>query len=357
MDAPSSKLLTHFGFLTLRQFSMIAFTNAIEPLRMANYLAEESIYRWSVCTFDGQPVPASNGLTVAQTERIDETALPDILFVCGGVDVQHVVDDALTHSLRRLARKRIVLGGLCTGAYALARAGLLDGYRCAIHWENLSALRESFPQTVFTPDLFVVDRDRCTCTGGIAPLELMLHLITPRIGKTLAAGISDQFILERVRDADDPQRIPLANRLGGYHKSLTQAAALMEANVEEPLSLDELARMTEVSQRQLQRLFRRSLGLTPAQYYLNLRLRRARELLLQTDMPIMSITVACGFRSPAHFSKSYRAVFGHSPSRQRRDPTRTAQLGGREPGAQRPTGAGAGAKAKLPRAPRPLTRH
>ena len=352
MDDPPSPPPTHFGFLTLRQFSLIAFTNAIEPLRMANYLAEQIIYRWSVYTLDGLPVPASNGLTVAPTERIDECALPDILFVCGGVDVQHVVDDALLHSLRRLARKRIVLGGLCTGAYALARAGLLDGYRCAIHWENLSALRERFPLTAFTPDLFVVDRDRCTCTGGIAPLDLMLHLITPRIGKSLAAGISDQFILERVRDADDPQRIPLANRLGGYHRSLTQAAALMEANIEEPLSLDELARMTEVSQRQLQRLFRRSLGLTPAQYYLNLRLRRARELLLQTDMPIMSITVACGFRSPAHFSKSYRAVFGHSPSRQRLGPTRSAQRA-----AAADAGAGAGAKAKLPRAPRPLTRH
>jgi transcriptional regulator GlxA family with amidase domain len=341
MDEPSSTPPTHFGFLTLRQFSMIAFTNAIEPLRMANYLAEQIIYRWSVYTLDGLPVPASNGLTVAPTARIDEFALPDILFVCGGVDVQHVVDDALLHALRRVARKRIVLGGLCTGAYALARAGLLDGYRCAIHWENLSALRERFPLTAFTPDLFVVDRDRCTCTGGIAPLDLMLHLITPRIGKSLAAGISDQFILERVRDADDPQRIPLANRLGGYHRSLTQAAVLMEANIEEPLSLDELARMTEVSQRQLQRLFRRSLGLTPAQYYLNLRLRRARELLLQTDMPIMSITVACGFRSPAHFSKSYRAIFGHSPSRQRMGPARGAS----------------GTKAKAPRAPRPLARH
>ena len=350
---------THFGFLTLRQFSMIAFTNAIEPLRMANYLSEQTIYRWSVYTLDGLPVPASNGLTVAPTGRIDELALPDILFVCGGVDVQHVVDDALLQALRRLARRRIVLGGLCTGAYALARASLLDGYRCAIHWENLSALRERFPLTAFTPDLFVVDRDRCTCTGGIAPLDLMLHLITPRIGKALACGISDQFILERVRGADDAQRIPLATRLGGYHRSLTQAAALMEANIEEPLSQDELARMTEVSQRQLQRLFRRSLGLTPAQYYLNLRLRRARELLLQTDMPIMSITVACGFRSPAHFSKSYRAVFGHSPSRQR-DPSRTAP---------RPAAAGVGgaggaedavAKAKGPRPTRPtrpLARH
>jgi transcriptional regulator GlxA family with amidase domain len=323
MDTPTTPL-THFGFLILRQFSMIAFTSAIEPLRMANYLAEQTVYRWSVYTLDGLPVPASNGLTVAPTQRVDDSALPDILFVCGGVDVQHAVDEALIHSLRRMARKGILLGALCTGTYALARAGLLDGYRCAIHWENLSALRERFPQTLFTPDLFVVDRDRCTCTGGIAPLDLMLHLITPRTGKTLAAGISDQFIVERIRDGADPQRIPLAARLG-FHRSLSRAAALMEANIEEPLSQGELARMTGVSQRQLQRLFRRSLGQTPAQHYTNLRLRRARELLLQTDMPIMSITIACGFRSPAQFSKSYRAVFGRSPSQERRDPTRSAQ--------------------------------
>src|SRR5262249_19117953 len=162
--------------------------------------AGENIYRWSVYSLDGQPVSASNGLTVAQTRRVDDSDMPDILFVCAGVDVQHAVDDPLVQVLRRLARKRLVLGALCTGSDGLAKAGLLDGYRCAIHWENLSALRETFPDIVFTQDLFVVDRDRCTCTGGIAPLDLMLHLITPRIGKTLAAGISDQFIVERVRD-------------------------------------------------------------------------------------------------------------------------------------------------------------
>ena len=148
MSPQPTPTIAHFGFLTLRQFSMIAFTNAIEPLRMANYLAEQTIYRWSVYSLDGEPVPASNGLTVTQTQRIDESDLPDILFVCAGVDVQHAVDDMLTHFLRRLARKRIVIGALCTGSYALAKAGLLDGYRCAIHWENLSALRETFPQIV-----------------------------------------------------------------------------------------------------------------------------------------------------------------------------------------------------------------
>jgi len=230
--------LTRFGFLTLRNFSMIAFTNAIEPLRMANYLAREDIYRWSVHSLDGVPVEASNGLTVAPTSRIEDSPALDILFVCGGIDVPHAVDERLIQLLRRLARERMNLGALCTGAYALARAGLLDGYRCAIHWENLWGLRETFPRIVFAPDLFVIDRDRCTCTGGIAPLDMILHLITPRIGRTLAAGISEQFILERIRDSKDRQRIPIAARLGGCHTSITQAAALMEANIEEPLALD-----------------------------------------------------------------------------------------------------------------------
>lgn len=318
--ADSSPPLTHFGFLTLRHFSMIAFTNAIEPLRMANYLARESIYRWSVYSVDGEPVEASNGLTVAPTARLENSDLPQILLVCGGIDVPAAVDDALIGLLEPLAGARLILGSLCTGAYALARAGLLDGYRCAIHWENLWELRERFPRIVFTPDLFVIDRDRCTCTGGIAPLDLILHLITPRIGRTLAAGISEQFILERIRDSKERQRIPIAAQLGGSHPSIAQAVALMEANIEEPLALEELARMTEISQRQLQRLFQRSLGLTPAQYYVALRLRRARELLQQTALPITRIAVACGFRSPCHFSKAYRAAFSSPPSRERRPP-------------------------------------
>ena len=313
---------SHFGFLTLRHFSMIALTNAVEPLRMANCLAGRELYRWSVYSVDGAPIAASNGLTFAPTRKIDESALPDILFVCGGTDVLRAVDDELVQLLCRLAPRRMVLGALCTGAYALAQAGLLDGYRCAIHWENLWESREIFPRIVFTPNLFVIDRDRYTCTGGIAPLDFIMHLITPRIGQTLAAGILEAFIMERARDSTDRQRIPLAARLGGSYPSITLAAQLMEANIEEPLSIGELAQLCQTSQRQLQRLFRRNLSLTPEQYYVAVRLGRARRLLQQTSMSIMDITVACGFRSPCHFSRSYRALFGHAPSRER-NPYRT----------------------------------
>lgn len=308
----------HFGFLALRSFSMIAFSNAVEVLRMANYVCGRPIYRWTLYSADGSPVTASNGFTLAQTGMIDDHDIPDILFVCGGVDVDIAVDPDVVLTLQHLANRKVALGALCTGAYALAKAELLNGYKCAIHWENTSALRETFPQTLFTDELFVIDRDRYTCTGGTAPLDMMLNLISPHVGKHVAAGISDQFIINRIRDGKDQQHIPMAARLGYNHRALSEAATLMEANMEEPLSLDELADMVMLSQRQLQRMFRTYLGLTPTQYYLNLRLRRARELLLQTSMSIMDVTIACGFQSSCHFSKSYRNLFGYSPSRERR---------------------------------------
>jgi transcriptional regulator GlxA family with amidase domain len=312
---------SHFGFFTLRNFSMIAFSSAVEPLRMANYLAGREVYRWSIYSLTGEPVTASNGLSVAPTQQLDESSLPDILFFCGGINVPDAVDSQLVRLLRRVARHRIGIGALCTGSYALAEAGLLDGYRCAIHWENLPGLRERFPRIEFSTDLFVIDRDRCTCTGGVAPLDMVLHMITPRVGKTIAAGISEEFIVERIRNSSDNQHIPLAARLSGSHPSVAQAAALMEANVEDPLSLEELARLSGISHRQLQRLFRRNLGITPAQYYTTVRLRRARQLLRQTAMPVMDITVACGFHSACHFSRSYRALYGHPPRQERRPQT------------------------------------
>lgn len=318
---------SHFGFFTLRNFSTMAFSSAVEPLRMANYLTGREVYRWSVYSLSGEPAVASNGLTVMPTQQLDEAALPEVLFLCGGINVPQAVDTQLIRLLRRVARHKLMIGALCTGSYALAEAGLLDGYRCAIHWESLPGLRERYPRIEFSTALFVIDRDRCTCTGGIAPLDMVLEMITPRVGKTIAAGISEEFIVERVRSSSDIQHIPLATRLSGSHPSVAQAAALMETNIEDPLSLEELARLSGISNRQLQRLFRRNLGITPAQYYTTVRLRRARELLRRTTMPVMDVTVACGFSSACHFSRSYRTLFGHPPSQERNPrPAAAAQI-------------------------------
>ena len=309
--------IKHVGFLTLNNFSMIAFSNAIEILRMANYLLGEDVYQWSVITVDGQPVSASNGLAFANTQKVDFNNMPDVLLVCGGVNIQNAVSADVIKLLTQASKYNIWLGGLCTGSYALAKAGLLDGYKCTIHWENMASLCELFPTIQFMEELFVIDRNRCTCAGGTAPLDLMLAFVAARFGKNLVAEISDQFMMVRARDSKDQQHIPVAARVGYSHKALVEVSALMEANIDEPLTLDELARLAGLSQRHLQRMFRHTLSMTPMHYYLNLRLRRARALLLQTEMSIMSVTVACGFQSSCHFSKSYRTLFGYSPSMER----------------------------------------
>ncbi|MFT4510796.1 GlxA family transcriptional regulator [Caballeronia sp. 15711] len=317
MSPDRTASLAHFAFMPLPNFTMIAFTNAIEVLRMANYLTGQKLYTWSIVSPDGGPVAASNGLSV-DTGPVECVGLPDIVFVVGGIDVQRETTPAHLAALRRFARLGSVLGSLCTGTYALARAGLLAGYACAIHWENMSALKEEFPETRFLKELFVIDRDRVTCTGGVAPLDMMLNLIATRVGSAKVTQIAEQFIVEHVRDTNAQQRMPLVARLGSANKSLFEVISLMENNIEEPLSREELARLAGMSQRQLQRLFREHLGMTPTHYYLTLRLRRARELLLQTDMSIMHITMACGFQSACHFSKSYRDAFGTAPTRERR---------------------------------------
>jgi AraC family transcriptional regulator, glycine betaine-responsive activator len=313
-----------YVFLTVPSYSMIALTSAVEPLRMANRLCQRDVYSWSIASLDGAPVPASNGLALSPTAALDAAGAADIVFVCGGVNVQQAVTPPLLAALRRLAQRRVPLGALCTGAWALAKAGLLDRRRAAIHWENMSALREEFPRIVFTDQLFAVDQDRYTCSGGIAPLDLMLNLIGGDLGPDLASRISEQFILDRIRNDQDRQHIPLQAQVGVFHERLIQAAALMEQHIEEPLSLDDLAAATGVSRRQIERLFKRHLGQVPTRYYLGIRLRRARELLLQTSMSIMEITTACGFQSPPHFSKCYRSAFGHPPSAERQS-IRTAQ--------------------------------
>ncbi len=318
MSCKEMSQVKHVGFLTLNNFSMIAFSNAIEVLRMANYLLGEEVYQWSLITVDGEPVQASNGLALLKTTKLDFTNMPDMLLVCGGVNVQSAVSPAVIKLLTQASKHNAWLGSVCTGSYALAKAGVLDGYRCTIHWENMASLCEEFPYITFMEELFVIDRDRCTCAGGTAPLDLMLAFVFARFGKNLVAEISDQFMLVRARDSKDQQHIPVAARVGYSHKALVEVSALMEANTEEPLSLDELARLAGLSQRHLQRMFRHTLSMTPMHYYLNLRLRRARVLLLQTEMSIMSITVACGFQSSCHFSKSYRTLFGYSPSTERR---------------------------------------
>ncbi len=309
----------HFGFLQVPNYSMIAFSSAIEPLRMANRSAGRDLYRWTIYTIDGLPEKASNGLEITPDASIENANDVDILFVCGGADIGEAWSRKLQTALQRIAkRKHVKLGALCTGSYLLARAGLLDGYKCTIHWENIASLREEFPAVRVSDDLFMIDRDRITSAGGQASMDMMLKLIQERHGNDMVTQISEQFMCERIRSSDDRQRIPLHLALGSNQPKLTEAVTLMEANIEEPISLDELSAYVGISRRQLERLFQKHLNCVPTRYYLNLRLNRARLLLLQTSKSIVDIALACGFISAPHFSKCYRDLFGIPPRDERR---------------------------------------
>ncbi|WP_409514043.1 GlxA family transcriptional regulator [Variovorax sp. DXTD-1] len=304
---------------------MIAFANAVETLRMANYISRRPLYRWSVVSPEQTAVTASNGLVITSIGDLASLAECDMVFVCGGVNIRHNTGDAVRRLLRQCAASGVPIGALCTGAFALASAGLLDGYRCAIHWENLAAISEEFPKVRFSSEVFILDRNRITCSGGTAPLHLMLHLVRARHGAKLVMDISEQFLVERLRASDDRQRIPQPACIGPGYQHLTEAAAIMAASIEEPLPLVELASAVALSLRQLERLFHRYFNMNPAQYYMNLRLRRAQELLTHSSLMIMQVTVACGFQSSSHFCKAYRGLFGHSPSEERRRHGGTAE--------------------------------
>lgn len=308
------------GFVHVPGYSAISSFCAIEPLRMANQLSGRPLYEWRLLSCDGEPVTASNGLQTAPTQALDHEENFDLVFVCAGIDVKAACDRRLIGWLQHMARRRVTLGGLCTGPYILARAGVLDGYRCTMHWEHISSVNEEteFPNTWFSSRLFVIDRDRYTCSGGIAPLDLMLNLITDQYGAELAAGVSEEFIHDRIRGVGDSQRVPVRARIGTGQPKLLEAVALMEANIEEPLTLSELAHYVHLSRRQLERLFRTHLDRAPTRYYLELRLKRAREYLLQTSMSILDVALACGFSSSPHFSKCYHDYYECPPSRERR---------------------------------------
>lgn len=296
---------------------MMAFAAAIEPLRAANRLAGERLFEWRLYSRDGDPVRASNGIGIAAEGSIRDSGRLHLLLVCAGTPDVGAGDKPLAQWLRGLLRTGASVGGISLGAYALARAGLLDGRRGTLHWESLAAFAEEFPRVRTTNDIFVIDDDRYTCSGGIAALDMMLQLITARAGRALANGVSEQFIHPRIRDAKDRQRMAIQAKLGGANQKLIAALGLMEATADEPRDVRQIAADVKLSSRQLERLFARYLHASPRRHYLELRLDKARALLLQTPKPILDIAVACGFASASHFSRCYRAVYGHRPSDER----------------------------------------
>lgn len=306
------------GLLMIDGFSLMSYASLIEPFRAANVIRGEPIYRWFHVGLGASHAQASNGARIAVECQVGEDIECDILFVLSAGTPSAFRDRRTFAWLRKLDRQSVTIGGISGGPYVMARAGLLGQHCVTIHWEHQAELAEEFPLLMMRNDLYVIDQRRITCAGGTAALDLAIELIERDHGSSLAGQVSEWFIRTETRTAERPQRIGPRDRYGTANDIVLRALAVMEAQLESPLSRQALAHQVGISTRQLDRLFMSEIGETSARVYLGLRLDHARKLLRSTGMKITEIGLASGFGSSSHFSRCYRERFGLSPRQDRK---------------------------------------
>ncbi len=317
VDVEASSSPRRFVFVLLNQFTLLCYACAVESLRIANRMAGRTLYEWRMIGEGGMSVTCSAGTAFALDGDLGEVARDETVVLCGGINVAAATTKALLNWVRRESRRGVSMGGLCTASYSLAKAGLLSGKRATIHWENQDSFQEEFDDVTLTKSVFVLDGRYFTTAGGTASIDLMLKFIADDHGEELASAVADQLIYTTVRTDQDTQRLSVPTRIGVRHPKLSSVIQMMENNIEEPQSPSLLAKEVGMSTRQLERLFRRYLNRSPKRYYMELRLQKARNLLMQTDMSVINVALACGFASPSHFSKCYRAQYSITPYRER----------------------------------------
>jgi AraC family transcriptional regulator, glycine betaine-responsive activator len=306
-----------FGFLLVPDFSLIALSSAVDPLRLANSALGRTVFEYVTIGLRHEAVISSDGISVLPDEEIGHSSDFDAVFVVGPNPIPHRGNGDILRWLRKQAARGIVLGGIDTGSYYLARAGLLDGYRCTIHWEDRERLLAEFPQLHVTQRLFEIDRDRFTCSGGVSPLEMMTFILRqPPGSRELAQQVSDLLVAHQ-RSQEEHQALPLRYRYASVPDAVLDALELMENNVEEPLSPGEIADYLGLSRRQLERLFQEHLQISPARKYLEIRLSKGRLSVLRTNRRVDDIALSCGFLTSAHFITKYRELFGRTPQSER----------------------------------------
>jgi len=306
-----------FAFVLVESFSLLSFASALDALRIANRMAEGPLYSWILLGEGGDIVSCSAGTSFSVDYDLIELKRDDTVFLCGGIDIQKNTSKRLLNWLRRESRRGLLVGGLCTAAYSMAKAGILDGKKATIHWENQDSFSEEFTNIELTKSVFIIDGQRMTTAGGTSSIDLILKIIADDHGEELANAVADQLIYNSIRTDQDTQRLSVPTRIGVRHPKLSMVIQMMENNIEEPISPSLLAKDVRMSTRQLERLFRRYLNRSPKRYYMELRLQKARNLLMQTDMSVINVALACGFSSPSHFSECYRSHYQKTPYRER----------------------------------------
>ncbi|MEX0317419.1 MAG: GlxA family transcriptional regulator [Ruegeria sp.] len=301
-------------FLLLPKLTMLAFSSAVEPLRIANQVANKELYRWFLITEDGQPVRCSNGIEITPDFELRNLPRSSRIFACAGIEPS---DSANPKVLAWISRQRTFgchFGGICTGAFALAKAGLLRDRTFTLHWENQPSFSEFFPGLEPTSNLYEIDRDLMTCGGGNAAIDMMLDMIETDHGNDLAVIVSDMCIHFRSNNRKAPQKSAYSVALSSRNQHLINAMQYMEETIEELVDITEIAEHAQISRRQLERLFQRYVGTSPVQFYIELRVARAHALLNETDMSVAEIAAATGFSSATRLTVRFKQRFGQSPS-------------------------------------------
>ena len=309
--------MQRFGFLLIPGFSMLSLAAAVEPLRMANAQAEEELYQWDFLSWDNTSVNASNNMVTAPTIDVDQVKMLDVLLVVAGINVATYGDDVFFAWLRQASRQVDLLGSTSTGALLLAKAKLLRHKTCTIHWEYVDSFREQFPDVWMSGELYEFDGILFTCSGGSAGLDMMLQIIADQHGYELALLVAEQYMHPHIRPPHPDQRMRLQSRLNINNPRLIKALDIMRQNVEAPLTCQELADASNMSARQMERLFKQYLHQSPGQYYLHLRLEKTQQLLRQSSLSVLQVATACGFSSTSYLARCYQKKYACSPRQER----------------------------------------
>ena len=308
---------TDFVFLLIEEFSHLAFSCALEPLRIANLVADSEYYRWQLASADGRTATCSNRAVTLVDRGLTPAGRDEKLILVSGINVQNHVTLDLLRYLRAERVRGTSIGAICSGAFVLAEAGFLEERKAAVHWEYHDVFAERFPSVRLTKSVFVADEKFVTASGGAAVADLMLHMIARDHGRDLASAVADQMVYNAVREGSATQKVSIRSRYGLRNSRLGEAIRIIEENIEMPLTSPEIADRLGISTRQLERMFERYMNTSPKRYIMDLRLHRARNLIVQSDQAITEIAMACGFTSTSHFSKVYRDHFGNTPVSQR----------------------------------------
>ena len=317
MRRPAEETVS-YGFVLFPSFPMMAFASLVEPLRAANLVLGRRAYDWRLVSTSFEPVPASNGFSLTPTDLVADRPDCRRIVLCSGGDADRLSAPAVVAWIRERLLRGGEIGAVADAAFFLAAHGLLDGYRCTLHWTSQPAFAEAFPDVALERSLYVIDRNRFTSLGGVGALDMQLALIARDHDAATAGAVADWFVHSPLRAPEERRPLPLSIRSGVRDRMVLACIADMEAATEAPLSVRDLAHRRGASVDTLERAFRAELGETPGRFQRRLRLRRARDLLAHSDMSVGEVALACGYADRSAFSRAFRAAFGVHPKLARR---------------------------------------